>query len=343
VQLLSRPPLARIARIDQVIRDGAMPNARTLASELEVSPRTVQRDLEFLRDRLHAPLQFDPVRNGYRYTKTDYCLPFFRLTEGELVALFLAERVLRQYHGTPFEADLQRAFARMTGDLAGRVSVNLAALAEVLSVTPTVTAAQELGTFRALSAAVLARRRLQLEYWTASRDEVTRRQVDPYHLTLIDHDWYLVAYCHWRQAVRMFSVVRVRAVKDTGQTFDRPADFCMADYMGGSFRAVRGTGGGRRHDVVLRFPPGFAGRIAEKSWHSSQRTERTADGGIILRLEVAELVEVKRWVLFWGADCEVLEPPELRRQVAEEVKRMAAYYGEQATNAEVGQTDDKTH
>src|SRR5262245_43689575 len=106
----SRPPLARLAEIDQAIRSGAYPNASTLARRLEVHPRTVARDLEVLSDRLGAPLTFEPARNGYRYTQPDYRLPFVRLTEGELDALFLAGQVLRQYQGTPFATDLQRAF-----------------------------------------------------------------------------------------------------------------------------------------------------------------------------------------------------------------------------------------
>jgi hypothetical protein len=99
----SRCPLARIAAIDRAIRGGGWPNASTLARELEVSPRTVQRDIIFLRDRLQAPLEFDGHRHGYCYTREDFRLPFFQLSEGELVGLFLAERLLQQYRGTYFE------------------------------------------------------------------------------------------------------------------------------------------------------------------------------------------------------------------------------------------------
>src|SRR4051812_27335306 len=114
MRLSSRPPLARMMAIDRAIRDGELPNATTLARELEVTPRTVRRDLTYLRDQLHAPIRFDPTRNGYVYTESSYRLPFLQLTEGELVAVLLAERLLRQYRGTPYEQDLRRAFAKMT-------------------------------------------------------------------------------------------------------------------------------------------------------------------------------------------------------------------------------------
>jgi predicted DNA-binding transcriptional regulator YafY len=324
MRLSSRPPLARITIIDQAIRAGDWPNASSLGNQLEVSPRTIQRDLVFLRDQLKAPLAFDPVRNGYCYTQADYQLPFFRLTEGELVALFLADRLLRQYRGTPYEEDLRRAFAKITQFLPDAISINLAAVADSLSVTPTVLAPQNIEVFRILSSAVVTRKRLQLEYWTASRNELNQRRVDPYHLTLIDSDWFLIGYCYFRQSVRMFSAVRVRSVRETGETFDPPGDFRVDHYLGDSFRSVRGEG---RYPVALRFTSACAGRIAEKVWHRSQKIERNGDGSLILRLELSDLREIKRWVQFWGSECEVLEPDELPQQVREELRRTLESYG----------------
>src|SRR5690348_3323451 len=92
----SRPPLARMMAIDQALRAGTWPNASTLSRQLEVAPRTIRRDLAYLRDQLGAPLEFDPLSNGFHYTEMTYRLPFFQLSEGELFALLLAERLLRQ-------------------------------------------------------------------------------------------------------------------------------------------------------------------------------------------------------------------------------------------------------
>ncbi len=266
----ARCPLARIAFIDRAIRAGGWPNANTLARQLEVSPRTVQRDIEFLRDRLQAPIEFDSRRNGYHLCQPDFRLPFFQLTEGELVALFLAERLLQQYRGTYFEIQLEHAFAKMLELLPAPVSIDLSRVAETLSVTPTVLTVKDVETFATISRAVLKRRCLEIDYWTAWRNEETRRKIDPYHLTLIENDWYLIAYCHFRQEIRMFAAVRVRTARETGDTFRRPADFQIDGYLGASFRALRGCG---RHKVVLRFTPGAAGRAGEKVWHKTQTSE----------------------------------------------------------------------
>jgi predicted DNA-binding transcriptional regulator YafY len=321
--LSARPPLARLALIDQAIRAGNWPNASTLARELEVSPRTVQRDINFLRDRLQAPLAFDPVRHGWHYTCPDYHFPLVRITEGELIALFVAERVLRQCKGTPFEADLCRATTRLAAMLPETVSLNLASLADTLSVTPTAVTVQDVAIFSQVAGATTARRQLELDYWTASRNSRTRRVVDPYHLTLIDGNWFLIGWCHLRQCVRMFAMQRIRAAHPTGQSFERPPDFRIEDFLRGSFRAFRGDGW---HEVVLRFSPVVARRVAEKSWHRSQTTKMFADGTLQLRLEVSDLREVMRWVLSWGRECTVEAPVLLRKLVGEELAALKYLY-----------------
>ena len=163
----------------------------------------------------------------------------------------------------------------------------------------------------------------------ASRNETTRRDFDPYEFSLVDDGWYVFGYCHKAAEIRQFAVQRVRLVKETGETFDRPADFRAVDYMKGSFRAMRGDG---EYAVVLRFSSTVAGWIAEKRWHGSQVLEPQSDGSVILKLEVNELRLVKRWAMYWGSDCEVLAPEELRESVLCEVGEVLRRYESGGTN-----------
>jgi predicted DNA-binding transcriptional regulator YafY len=305
--------------IDQALRANRWPTAATLARELEVTLRTIRRDVAYLRYQLRAPIQFDPVRNGYHYTEPTYRLPFLQLTQGELVALYLAERLLRQLEGTPFESDLRQAIAKLATMLPDGVTVRLDTMADFLAVLPASRPSYDPESFCALSSAVVCRRRVEMVYWTAGRNETTRRVFDPYDLALIDDGWYAVGYCHLRDDVRVFALQRVRSVRTTDETFARPPDFRLDDYMKGSFRAVRGDGD---HDVVLRFAPEVAGRIAEKQWHPSQVLEPQTDGSLIVRFRLTSLVEVKRWVMYWGQECEVVEPPELRGTIDQSVSAM---------------------
>src|SRR5262245_8217751 len=99
MHLSARPPLARIMIIDQWPRAVTWPNATSLAARLEVDPRTIRRDITYMRDQLGAPLEYDPAHRGYHYTEPSFRLSDFPITEGELVALMLAQRLLKQYRG----------------------------------------------------------------------------------------------------------------------------------------------------------------------------------------------------------------------------------------------------
>ena len=319
----TRPPLRRFLAIERSVRGGSFPNSESMACELEVDARTIQRDIAFLKDQLGAPLEFCRKRNGYFLSDPSWTLPAFQLTEGELISVFLAERLIRQYRGTPFETDLARAFDRITRMLPEEITVSLGAAADTLSVTPCVLTTQDVETFHSLTSAIQHRRQLRLLYWSASQNRETDRIVDPLHLSLVDNDWYLIAHCHTRQEVRMFSTVRIRGAEPTGQVFERPDDFDITTYLGNSFRAVRGDSD-QAWSVTLKFCPEMAGRIKEKVWHHTQQLEPQPDGSLLMKLNVSSLIEIRRWVLYWGADCQVLEPEELKEEINSNLRRMLA-------------------
>ena len=115
--------------IDLAIRSCGWLNAGTLSLELEVNPRTVRRDITYLRDQLHAPVEFDPVRHGYYYRDPSFRLPFFQLTEGELVAAFTGRAGAQAISRHPLREGLaRRAFIKMTELLPDAVSVRLDAI-----------------------------------------------------------------------------------------------------------------------------------------------------------------------------------------------------------------------
>ena len=324
MRVSTRPALERLQAIDLAVSRRAWPNARTLARELEVTRRTIQRDIAFMR-RLRAPLEFDSVRNGYYYTDPSYRLGYYPATEGELVALLVAAQVMDRYRGTPFEQDLRKALAKISEILPATIEVPLDELTACLSVLPRVQTTYDPEIFRVLVTAVRQSRQLSMVYWTAGRNETQKRTFDPYDLVLApDDDWCLIGHCHLRNDIRLFKVQRVRSAVETGECFCRPAGFRAKDYMAESFGTIRGDGD---FHVALRFTQAYAGLIAEKQWHASQVVEPQPDGTLILRLHVNDLRLIKRWVMYWGAECEVVEPEELRGLVLQEINRMLIQEG----------------
>jgi len=312
--------MERIAALDRAVRAGEYPNAVSFAGRVEVDPRTVQRDIEFLRDRFRAPLVFDRRRNGYAYSDPHYRLSFLDLGEDELIALFLAEGVLRQYHGTRYAADLARACRK----IAAGVSADLASSHSFRISAPRPT---DPVVHQALEKAIRDRRRLAILYYSASRDEETRREVDPMHLVNVDGQFYLVAFCHLRQCVRTFVPTRIRSIEATGAAFDPPASFDIDAYLADSFAVLRGDGD-EAHRVRLRFTGEAVRYVRERRWHPSQSVEETPDGGLILSLTVGHLREVERFVLSWGHEAEVLEPSSFRSRVGQILTRAAARYAQ---------------
>jgi predicted DNA-binding transcriptional regulator YafY len=317
----ARFSMQRIDAFDRAVRAGNYPNARSFAAELEVGRRTVQRDIEFLRYRLRAPLEFDPRRNGYHYTDHDYRLSFLELGDDELVALVLAQAATRQL-GAPFAAGLAGAVRKIVLGLKDGAEGDPAGALSFLQ-----SAATPLGPalYRDLDDAIRGHKRLAVRYWSASRDEETRREVDPYHLAWVDGQYFLIGFCHLRNEVRMFAAPRVRSLEPTGATFAPPEGFRVDDYLAGSLAVMRGKEGEAYH-VLLRFTGGAVRYVAERAWHPSQTAEPAPGGALLVGLTLSHLREVERWALSWGADCVVLEPPELRDRVARAVAKAHALY-----------------
>ena len=313
--------MERMLRIHQAIQSGKHPNAVSLALELEVSSKSIHRDLEFMRDRLELPLEFSPAHNGYYYTEEVSAFPTLQITEGELFALLVAEKALQQYRGTTFERPLLSAFRKMAAALPDTISLNLADWEQTISFRTSAEPILNLENFDILAKAAAQRRQLQLTYRKPGRRETELRLVDPYHLANINGEWFLFAWCHLRQDIRTFVPARIQAVKFTGKTFARPQQFSLKKRLRDSFGVQSGQG---QFDVVIQFNEMVADYIREKKWHESQGLRELPDGGVELRMKLSSLAEVERWILGWAGNARVLQPPELAagvKQSAENILR----------------------
>ncbi len=295
-------------RIHQAVLSGKFPNASILAREIEVATKTIHRDIEFMRDRLNLPIEFNPGRNGYHYIEEVSAFPTMQITEGELFALVVAEKALQQYRGTSFEKPLLSAIKKMEQALPDTISLNLADLEQTISFRTRAEPVLDLKIFDVLAKAVSRRQQLELAYRKPGQKEGERRMVDPYHLANINGEWFLFAYDHARKDIRTFVPARIQSVHPTGKTFERSRKFSLEDRLRDSFGVHSGEG---EYDVVIRFNSRVADYIREKKWHESQQLRNLKGGGVELRMKLSGLVEVGRWILGWGGDARVIHPREL--------------------------------
>lgn len=305
---MSRPPLERMLQIHRAIQSGSYPNKTTLAGELEVSTKSIQRDLDFMRDRLGLPLEYDGARFGYHYTEEVSAFPSLQISEGELFALLVAEKALQQYRGTSFEKSLLSAFRKMAAALPDAISLNLADWEQTISFRTSAEPMVNLEIFDTLARATSRRQQLLLEYRKPASRQSESRVVDPYHLANINGEWFLFAYCHLRKDIRTFVPARILAVRPTGKTFLRPQRFSLAQRLQNSFGVHSGHGD---YQVVIQFDELTADYIREKKWHPSQELREMKNGGVELKLTLSSLIEIQRWILGWGGHAVVVEPPEL--------------------------------
>ena len=315
----TRPPMERMLRIHAAIRTGKFPNGSTLARDLEVSTKTIQRDLEFMRDRLNLPLEYNETRFGYYYTEEVDSFPTLQITEGELFALLVAEKALQQYRGTPFEDKLVAAFRKLERSLPDTVSLNLAQWDQTISFRTSAEPIVNLEVLDALAAAAASRSQLKLSYRKPNTRKVEERIVDPYHLANVNGDWYLFAFDHLRQAIRTFSPARIVSLLPTSVKFERPPKFALEKQLRDSFGVHSKEG---EYDVVVHFDESVADYIREKRWHLSQELTELKTGGVELKLRLGSLVEVRRWILGWGGAAKVIAPKELATSILDAAKRI---------------------
>jgi predicted DNA-binding transcriptional regulator YafY len=319
VRLHSRAPLERMLRIHQAIQGGKYPNATALARELEVSTKSVHRDLEFMRDRLQLPLEYDGRRFGYHYTQEVSSFPTLQITEGELFALLVAEKALQQYRGTNFEKPLLSAFKKMTASLPDTVSFHLAEWEHTISFRTSAEPILNLEIFDALAQATAQRQQVKLLYRKPGSRQNEARIVDPYHLANINGEWFLFAYDHLRKDIRTFVPARILAAERTGKPFPPPRKFSLEKRLRDSFGVHSAEG---EYNVVLAFDETVADYIREKRWHPSQQLRELKNGGLELRLKLSSLVEVQRWILGWSGHAVVVAPKALAAGVREAAERL---------------------
>jgi proteasome accessory factor B len=318
---LQRPPLERMLRIHKAIQEERQPTAAKLSRELEVSAKTVVRDLIFMRDRLQLPIKWNAVKCTYYYSERVNSFPTLQITEGEIVALVVAEKALQQYRGTTFEKPLLSAIRKLEQSLPDTISISLADIEQTISFRTRVEPILDLAILDRLAKATASRRQLQFDYRKPSQGQAERRVVDPYHLANINGEWFLFAFDHLRKDIRTFAPARIKSLQETGKTFSRQKKFSLEERLRNSFGVHSGAG---KFAVVIRFDARVADYVREKKWHESQQLPELKGGEVELKLELSSLEEIQRWVLGWGGDARVVRPQELRAGVQEAAKQILA-------------------
>ena len=319
---------ARLCRIETLIRARGHVSFATLLNELEVSPATLKRDLEFLRSRLGAPIEYDRDLNGYRfgtaYAGGRHELPGLWFDEAELYSLLMAHQLLSSLDS---EGLLSRHLKPLLGRIHQLLGSGEATAAEALMQRVKIVTALRRPVpsqfFERVSAALLSRRRLHLRYLTRGRSEVSERDVSPQRLVHYRNTWYLDAWCHRADALRRFAL---DAMETASLLDDAAAEVPLAEVQAKMDAGYGIYAGGRRRWAVLAFDARAALWASREEWHPDQKGRWLADGSYELRLPYVDDTELVMDVLRQGEQVRVVSPPALVDAVRSRLRAAAALY-----------------
>lgn len=320
----TRRPFERMYRIRRAIASGQMPTCTRLAEELEVTPKTVQRDIDFMRDAIGMPLVYDEQSHGWRFDGAVEDFPDFEVGAEELAALFLARAATDSLGGTVLADKLRQVFAKLTRSINDRVQLNWADLDEAFSRKAPELKGRDVMLFGKLAEAVVNRTEVEFHYLKLAAEKAEPRRVRPLHLGEVDGAWYLIGHDVERGALRTFALPRLTRLKVKAKTFERPRDFDGRDYLRRSFGVWTVSGDDSLRLVRVRLKD-YAARLAqERRWHPTQEIKRLNAAGTCVEVcfEAGALEEVVRWVLSFGSKAKVIGPPELKELVRDEVRLM---------------------
>jgi proteasome accessory factor B len=315
----------RLFRLITQIQGSTSLNARRLAELCETSERNIYRDLRMI-EGAGVPVTFDPDSGGYAIRREFFLRPVDLTLEEAMAMLMLADRVGAQGQiphvlesgkvAEKLRAILPRPIAEMINEMMPHVAVSLARTSN----EPT---ADVYGSMRD---AILRRRALECEYESVGRKasgEAVAFRFDPYALYFGQRAWYVVGFHHGHNEIRTLKLCRFTHCKTIDKPYFVPDDFSLDHHFGQAWRMMPS---GTIHDIKLHFDAAFAENVADTHWHDSQDIDWLEDGSIHVSFRVDGLEEIVWWILSYGPNCRVIEPPELVERVRKLQKSAAELY-----------------
>ena len=317
----------RFYKIQGMLQHRGTVRTQEFLDELEVSKATFKRDLEYLRDRMHAPIVYDRHDEAYRFDmgvadKELWQLPGLWFTAQEMQALLTMDRLLGDLQPgvlgeaiAPLRKRLKELLAseqHSAEDIAQRIRLLAIGSRQV-----------EPAHFRVLSTALLSRRRLRIRHLRRQTGEVVEREISPQRLVHYRDNWYLDTWCHKRQALRTFGVDAIESATVSDKAARDVADDTLDRHLASGYGIFAGSD---TQEAVLLFNAERARWVSREVWHPRQDGKLQLDGTYLLRFPYSQEPELVMDVLRYGPDVQVLAPDSLRDAVAVKLRAAAALY-----------------
>ena len=308
----------RFYRIDQLLHERRFASFVQLQEELGVSRATLKRDLQYLRDRLNAPIVFDRDAGGYRFeapagNAPRYELPGLWFNASEIHALLTMQHLLEGVQPGLLGPHIAPLLARLK-TLLGSQDDAPEEVSKRIRILHAAKRKMDLKYFEVLANALLNRKRLVLRHFNRQRGEASEREVSPQRLVYYRDNWYLDTWCHLREGIRSFAVDAIQHATITDKrartVSDRELDAVLAAGYGI-------FGGSKVQWAKLRFTPERARWVASEEWHRDQKASFETDGSYVLEIPYSAEPELLMDILRHIPEVTVVSPASLRRRLTQ--------------------------
>lgn len=305
------------------IKEGNWPNSKKLSEKFEISQKQAQRDIEFIKYRLKAPLEYDRSKKGYYYSDNFFELPPLWLTEKELLTLIIASKLA----STIPERELKNTLYQIIDKIITSNSFNkidTPSLLKKVSIKNIEYYRIDGKIFQKILSELYNNRALKINYYSPHNKQKTTRLIKPLHLLCYMGRWHLIAYCDMRKDLRNFALSRIKEVEVADQNIDLPQEIPdINEYVNKTFGLLSND---KQIEVCLKFNPDVADWIKEQIWHEAQEVIENKDGSLCLRFYASDFRELKGEILKYGSAVKVLSPKDLKEEIKKEIEKMKKNY-----------------
>ena len=317
----------RFYKIDQLLNDMTVVPLATFLGDLGVSLATFKRDLEYMRDRLNAPIQWDRENSGYRYIQPDPMAPTFALpglwfNSGEVHALLTMQQLLSNLEPGLLAGHIKPLQARLNALLESQDH----SAAEVETRFRIVHAARRKVThqyFEVVASATLGRKRLKIRHYSRETAKETERTISPQQLVYYRDNWYVDSWCHLRDGIRSFAIDAIHHAEILGEKAKEVSKPRLKEVLESGYGIFSGQS---ITWARLRFSPERARWVANEQWHSQQKGKLESDGSYLLEIPYSDDRELLMDILRHGSEVEVIAPEKLRIRIHQELRSTLEIY-----------------
>ena len=314
----------RLFQILEIIRNGNYPNAPKLQKQFEISRSTIMRDIEFLKDRYNAPIEYSKEHKGWYLSDPTFMINSMLLTEGELFAVHTIVPLMEQYKNTPLESTFKSIISKMMDLLPSKVEIDSPMnTKDVYFIKDPLPEISE-KIFNSVFKAIRQNKSIEFGYRSISKKEYTKRKFDPYKVLCQKGNWYVIGFCHLHNRFNVYCLSRMKDLIILKNKFSVKDDFDINHHIDTDF----GIWNSDKEPVKIElvFDSSVNTYILERTWHVNQECYQQKDDSVYLSFMSNQIEETFHWLLSFGSHVKVLNPPELKQKLKEEIKLMKKFY-----------------